>query len=200
MRVKIVKAEKGSWYENKIGDIITVTAPKPPYSHFIYFESRYTVLYLSSEHCEVLPEETPQPEPFDLDRARNGEPVITRKGAKGKYICTITKGRNNPIHVFEINTGPEQDSSWTYCYSSNGCYQSGEGLFDQTISDDESLDLFVAPKEQNVFTRWVNIFNKSGNIVTSGTYKSEMIAIESGKHATGYVKTIPFTFTLNQQP
>lgn len=146
------------WYAEQVGNTVNVYESEDHPDNYIFARPIDKTYFILKSDCDVIEEATPQPEPFDLERAKKGEPVITRKGAKGKYICTITKGRINPIHVFEINTGPDENCSWTYCYASNGCYQSGEGVFEQTTSDDTTLDLFMPPKEPEYVEGWVAVY------------------------------------------
>jgi len=158
IKVKIIKAALSSyWYNGQIGCEFYVE--EHTHEKYKLYKDVTQSSIISKSDCDVIPDDpTPKPEPFELERAKKGELVVTRNGYNGKYTCTITKGRVNPIHVFEINTGPDHNCSWPYCYSSTGFYQSGEGVFEQITSDDENLDLFMAPKEREYLEGWVAVY------------------------------------------
>lgn len=180
MRVKIINQRPGVWYHNKAGDIITVSIYEKNPSFYFFCTLSKNDLVITTSDCEILPEENPQPEPFDLERALKGEKVVMRDGTEIQEVVAFkTAERLMPV-MAAYKDGINM-------YTADGKYHNGGDMI---------ADLFMAPKEPQVVTRWVNVFNQSGDIVTSGTYKSEMIAIEYGKHATGYLKTIPVTFTI----
>jgi hypothetical protein len=76
MKVRIVKCtENDFWYKDQIGSILSCKLNN---------HGNYDVIGIGgtimSYDCEILEHGDPKPEPFDLERALNGEKVITMDG------------------------------------------------------------------------------------------------------------------------
>jgi len=114
-------------------------------------------------------------EPFNLERALAGEPVVTRDGRK------VTQ-----IHVFDVSEkykvyGVVSDKYIT-CWDINGNYTHG--------LEESNHDLFMKPK---VIEGWINVYQEGDSIWTSCAHESEERAKQTiGKFAT-YIKTIKIT-------
>lgn len=96
-----------------------------------------------------------EPEPFDLARAKAGEPIVTRDGRKVRFLAHAPELEDLNRVVVAI----EGDRSAESFYE-NGCY-----IFDE----DWANDLFMAPKPKR--TVWVNVWVRGG-------------AVGGGVHAT----------------
>lgn len=85
--------------------------------------------------------------PFDIERAKAGDKVITRNGAPVEILSLA--GRDKwPI----VGYDPEYEYD-----SPELCEWKIDGRFFEE-GDDSSYDLFMTPKEQNTKGGWVNIY------------------------------------------
>lgn len=114
-------------------------------------------------------------EPFDLERALAGEPVVTRDGRE------VTE-----IHFFKTDQG---DYPLIAVIDENQEAFTKDGFFASSREECES-DLFMKPK---VVEGWINVYQEGDSIWTSFAHESEERAKQTiGKFAT-YIKTIKIT-------
>jgi hypothetical protein len=177
MRVKITGASGLVWYKDQIGN--TFTCYDRSESYYGLGAKGMTGLTIQKWDCEILPEETPQPEPFDLDRALKGEVIVkdnssmyvigkSKNGNGKEYICeTVKDGANFRLHFFH---------------------------------EDYLKTWFMAPKEPQVVTRWVNVYEGYGHFNTgTTTYESKESAAAKKNNANTnkYIGSFPVQITLN---
>jgi hypothetical protein len=82
--------------------------------------------------------------PFDLEKAKAGEPVITRGGESVRIVCTDMKGNYN---VVALKT--EGRTVETVClYTETGSYFTNDKI-------EHPDDLFMAPVKKEA---WLNIY------------------------------------------
>lgn len=72
--------------------------------------------------------------PFDLERAKAGEPVVTRDGKDVRILCFDMN--NNPFSIIALVNHVEFEEDWRFTI--NGSFN-----YDNTDSD---YDLFMKPK------------------------------------------------------
>lgn len=114
-------------------------------------------------------------EPFDLERALAGEPVVTRIGEEVTQLHLF----NAPITDYPL-VGVLKDQIIHWCKNGKG-YSTG---------GNSHLDLFMKPK---VVEGWVNVYQEGDSLWTSFAHESEERAKQTiGKFAT-YIKTIKIT-------
>lgn len=101
--------------------------------------------------------ETKNFKPFDLEAAKDGEPVCTRDGREARIICFNRIG-NLPI-VALVKNGERED---VYYYHNNGR--------DNKIDEEKDYDLFMKPI---IKTGWINVHKNNG------LYKTEEDAINN---------------------
>ena len=115
-------------------------------------------------------------EPFNLERALAGEPVVTRDGREVTEIHffeTCTKG----YAVIAIIEGDK------FGFTNNGYYLDN--------STEHRLDLFMKPK---VVEGWFNVHvNNNGIVVIGISYPSEEVAKANIVELSSYIKTIKIT-------
>ena len=70
-KIKVITAKKTDWYHDQIGSIFNVDECTGDYK----LSGLIAAPWISMRDCEVIEEPTPQPEPFDLERAKAGDPV-----------------------------------------------------------------------------------------------------------------------------
>lgn len=115
-------------------------------------------------------------EPFDLERALAGDPVVTRDGRE------VTQ-----IHVFDTPEkykvyGVVRDKYIT-CWDINGNYTHG--------LEESNHDLLMKPK---VIEGWFNVHvNNNGIVVIGISYPSEEVAKANIVEISTYIKTIKIT-------
>ena len=84
--------------------------------------------------------------PFDIQKAKAGEPVCTRDGRKARIICF---DRDWDMHIVALVTDPLGES--VHCYLSNG-------KVDSDKQNDEDLMMLPEKKEG-----WMNIYSNGYN-------------------------------------
>lgn len=83
----------------------------------------------------LLDEQKPQPEPFDLERAKAGDPIITRDGRKVRFLAHVPEARIVGCKIVVLVEGDERPSF----YPENGCVHLGASV---------PADLLMAPEEK----------------------------------------------------
>lgn len=114
-------------------------------------------------------------EPFNLEEAKAGKPVITRAGHIVRVVCWDRKDEFYPILAL---VGEREDP----------LYFTTEGRFYNL--EKSRLDLVMAPEKKE---GWINIYNIdkiNDNRTTAGVFLMEEQAIESGKKEPNYITTI----------
>ena len=115
-----------------------------------------------------------QYKPFDLSRAKLGEPVITRDGRKARIVCFDKKGTYPLVALVEMG-----DYENTFSFKNDGCFAAE--------ANNES-DLFMAPVKRTV---WVNVYKveqafTTGQIVYSNKQTAEQTADEGDNYLGAY--------------
>lgn len=102
MKVKIISASKGTfWYVNQIGSTFTVKIREEHPADYVLDENTlYSTLLILKSDCEVIEEPTPQPEPFDLERAKKGEVFYSKDGFT-RFKVVALSSFNDKLHIVE---------------------------------------------------------------------------------------------------
>lgn len=191
MKVRIVKAKPIAWYADQIGCTLNVETHSDGINYSASFIGQRMTFFILADDCEILPEEN-QPEPFDLERALNGEKVVngTTTGefkfsycnGNFKYCCFLFEHGNCGYCLFYCSN----TSSWHH--TPNGSYYT-EGDY-----------IKMAPRESEYVTKWVNVFDQrvtDDTIRCSSAYHSKERALENRSNYTnesGYIGTFPITY------
>lgn len=109
---------------------------------------------------------------FNLKRALNGEPVITRDGRQVKKLIQIST--STKIHSILAWIDKEY-----YLFDD-------EGKHDML----ESNDLFMVSE---VMEGWFNVYSRSGKLDIGSSYITKKEAEKGGKASHAYIKTIKIT-------
>lgn len=119
--------------------------------------------------------------PFDLEKAKAGNPVVTRDGRKVRILCTDLK-HNIPI-IAAIDEGDGTESVLPYTKNGEYCFY-----------DESEHDLFMAPVKK---TYYVNIYKYikpyDENDMTSVIYDD----IEGAKITANDTDTLKFVKTIS---
>ena len=92
--------------------------------------------------------------PFDLEKAKAGEPVMTRDGCKARVICFDCEVVDFPLVA--LVTDPESGTETLETYRADGCYTIAMAVTD--------LDLVMAPIKKE---GWMNIYSHDGGVFAS---------------------------------
>lgn len=132
------------------------------------------------ENPELLKQDDDNLIKFDLEKALNGEEVITRTG------LLVTD-----LHLFDIDDsehskfvlGAVVENHDVIIYKANGKY---------LMTADSPLDLFMKSKDRRKREYWANLFRfKDGSVFCdSATYKSKEEAVEAAGSANSYLRSI----------
>lgn len=186
MKVRIVTAEKKTyWYAAQIGCVFNV-------QQSTHNEDSWRVSgmedgvhhYIVKSDCEILPEEN-QPEPFDMERALNGEKVVTREGVVVDELYHF-KTYHGLCPITAIIDGEKKTFRIDGKYNESGL--------------DTKHDLFMAPRESEYVTKWVNVFDErvtDDTIRCSNVYHSKEKAAANNvyySNDSGFIGTFPITF------
>ena len=118
-------------------------------------------------------------EPFDLEKALNGEKVVTRDGRQVTQL-THFELLNNTYPLYGVIGGGLD--GWTI-----------DGRYSKYDTENKA-DLFLESKVQSI---WVNIYRKDGDegiFIGNRRYTSQEDAIEYiHQNDTDYIKTIEIT-------
>ena len=117
--------------------------------------------------------------PFDIQKAREGEPVYTRDGRKARIVCYDFKGGDYPIIALVECRGNRE----IFCaYSEKG---------EIGIGTETDEDLMIAPE---LHEGWVNVFNHGNNDTYVGNFifPTEELAKEALSRMDGvkYIATV----------
>ena len=119
--------------------------------------------------------------PFDLELAKQGEPVCTRDGRNARIICFDAKNESYPI-VALIQDGARE------CVFNFGL----DGRFTHTKEDVDDIDLFMKSTQH---TGWINIYNYNGKIHCDSTvYTSEEVAKSHRNSVVECIGTKPISW------
>lgn len=94
--------------------------------------------------------------PFDLEKAKKGDPVITQGGDKVRILCFDSKIKNYPIIALVTNDSNDEECEEVETFTVTGKFN----IFRSEIC---SHDLAMALKK---VTRWVNLYLVDGKIQT----------------------------------
>lgn len=90
---------------------------------------------------KYLADGEPERRPFDLEAAKRGEPLVTRKGRSVKFVAHVPEAREYTVMAFvEGEIAPDT-------FTDKGRYSAGSF---------SGRDLFMAPKPTQ--TVWVNLY------------------------------------------
>ena len=108
--------------------------------------------------------------PFDLQKAREGNPVCTRDGRKARIIC-FDKKDEQPIVALIENNGME--SIDTFFLNGHACFK----------SEEVAGDLMMLPEKKE---GWVNVYK--GGLLDTKSYPTKKEAFN--KRGSDYVDTV----------
>lgn len=117
-------------------------------------------------------------EPFNLEEAKAGKPVVTRGGKPARIVCWDRKNEFYPILAL---VGEKEEP----------LYFTTEGRFYNL--EESRLDLFMAPEKHE---GWINIYkytidtNRRGGSI----YPTKEEAINKGRSNSDYITTIHVTW------
>ncbi|WVH13944.1 hypothetical protein CASP1_00021 [Alcaligenes phage CASP1] len=127
------------------------------------------ILDLGAKSAEAQPKQS-DPEPFDLDRAKAGEPIVTRDGRKARFVAHVPEAEDHKVVAFVEGQGVATSFCETgHIYSHN---------------HEHGIDLLMAPKPKR--TVWVNIWG-SKNEVGGGVHLSKENAIIAASNNGSYL-------------
>lgn len=92
--------------------------------------------------------------PFDLEKAKAGEPVMTQNGLKARVICFDRKEVDFPLVA--LVTDPESGTETLETYQADGGYTTAGAV--------TSFDLVMAPVKKE---GWMNIYSHDGGVFAS---------------------------------
>lgn len=99
-------------------------------------------------HYQALLNASPDPEPFDLERAKAGEAVQTRDGRKVRLLCFDRKSADDSFPLAGLVEDPKTE--WPVTWTKEG------NFFAQPANDDR--DLFMAPRPVEHRIIWLNVY------------------------------------------
>ena len=110
---------------------------------------------------------------FNLEAAKNGDPIITRDGHRARIITFDAKGNYPIVALIEYS-----DSEFSASFDYQGRY----------LEDREgSLDLFI---DKAAHVGFVNIYRNEVNITTGKVFDTFDSAKERGQLEKGYIATV----------
>lgn len=98
--------------------------------------------------------------PFDLEAAKNGAPVVTRKGFPVRIICFDRKQQEYPLIALILYPSGEEA---VVVYTGMG------------LSGPKDFDLFMAPVKRE---GWINLYQFGVNLRGGLVYKNRELAIK----------------------
>jgi hypothetical protein len=110
---------------------------------------------------------------FNLEAAKNGDPLITRDGRRARIITFDAKG-NYPIVALIEYSDSESSASFDY----QGRYLKNK---------ESSLDLFI---DKAAHVGFVNIYRNEVNITAGRVFDTFDSAKEHGQIKEGYIATV----------
>ena len=130
----------GYWYQDARGQLA--------YEPAINTDENLAPPFDNKEH------EPMNAKPFDLEKAKAGEPVMTRDGCKARVICFDCEVVDFPLVA--LVTDPESGTETLETYRADGCYTIAMAVTD--------LDLVMAPVKKE---GWMNIYSHDGGVFAS---------------------------------
>ena len=110
---------------------------------------------LPTEQASPVENKGPKPmKPFDLEKAKAGEPVMTRDGCKARVICFDREDVDFPLVA--LVTDPESGTEILETYRADGRYTIAVAVTDP--------DLVMAPVKKE---GWMNIYSRDGGVFAS---------------------------------
>lgn len=102
MKIKITSAGKSTfWYANQIGSTFNVKVSQKYGEDYVLDENlNYSTRGILKSDCEVIEEAAPQPEPFDLERAKVGEAFYSKDGFT-RFKAVAPSSFNDKLHIVE---------------------------------------------------------------------------------------------------
>jgi len=174
MKVRIIKCTTQIlWYHAQIGLTCKVESDCSEKVNWYYMVG--SGLPIRKEDCEILPEEAPQPEPFDLERALKGEEMTSIDGRE-KRVYLVGKSNN-------IGGG---------CYILEAFYADRPPLPIYMTETDMRERLQMAPKQPEYKTVWVNLYSL-GCAEYFDSFEEANGSIKNTGYK-GHVCTSPITF------
>lgn len=108
--------------------------------------------------------------PFDLEQAKAGKPVCTRRGHKARIICFDAKISGNYPIIALVEDVHHPTYEVVYSFSNEGEYRKG---------DTHSLDLVMLPEKRE---GWINIYpGANGSVACSNPYETKEEALKNSK-------------------
>jgi hypothetical protein len=182
MKVKIIKCSNDEfWYRDQVGAILNV-GERDINGFEVPINGDKYIRTIHISDLEILPDETPQPEPFDLERALNGEKVVNRRGEPVTSIFHFEGATKTHYCVGGVCDG------YARFYTKDGFYTPLNGECQE--------DLFMAPKEPRVVTKWVNVYGHGTSCSDPYDSYNEAIDKNIGCHGCEYIGTFPIQITL----
>lgn len=164
IKVRIDKAEKGFWYENQIGNTLTLHENSGINNcRYTFYEDLNIKLEINESDCTVIQEEefppyiadqtvfigghqkinSHEPTPFDMDKWQTGKfNVQTQDGRKVEIFKTAAKGESPIIGIVTNFKDEEYPCSWS---------QSGRFM----NASEAPHDLLLIPKTK---VKYVNVY------------------------------------------
>ena len=130
----------GYWYQDARGQLA--------YEPAINTDENLAPPFDNKEH------EPMNAKPFDLEKAKAGEPVMTRDGCKARVICFDCEVVDFPLVA--LVTDPESGTETLETYRADGCYTIAMAVTDP--------DLVMAPVKKE---GWMNIYSHDGGVFAS---------------------------------
>ena len=145
---------------------------KPIYTgNFICWADDINISIEIKQTKEDIEENKLNLKPFDIQKAREGNPVCTRDGRKARIICFDRKGYNMfPIVALIMNGDRESD---IYTYRPNGTWDNS--------GNESDKDLMMLPEKKE---GWVNVYRDCDGVnITKddNIYSSKDAAIASAQ-------------------
>lgn len=183
MKVRIVKLTPylpgKLWYAGQLGNVFCVE-PDRMHPNIMFQLKEYSSLRIHISDCEILPDENPKPEPFDLGRALKGEKMVDDKG--GEYTI-VGKSNFGKGYIVERSMNGNYDYL-THCseFGYTGCH-----------------NLKMSPRPSDYVTKWVNVYLGRANKfhpINIFDSKEEAIKFNADRDTSKYICTVPITFKL----
>lgn len=144
MKIKIKSASRSTfWYANQIGSTFNVKVSDIHKDDYMLDENLVdSTLAIKKSDCKIMREESPQPEPFDLERAKKGEVFYSKDGFT-RFKVVALSSFNDKLHIVETVRNGDADVE----------------MFNLGVCSPDNH--YMAPKEPEYLEGWV-IVDKYG--------------------------------------
>lgn len=149
---------------------IPVIMPNEPYMYFNAIDN--TIKIEIKQIKEDMKEKKHNLKPFDLEKARLGNPVCTRDGRNARIICFDSTLENYPLVVLV--------GDYPYSYTA-------EGKFNKDSESSSDLMMLSEKKEG-----WVNVYK--GGLLDTKSYPTKKEAFDKAG-PEGYVDTVKINWS-----